>query len=176
MLSKTPSPNFGLYAQSASSRTPSNSLTKPTKTSAPKKNKEDQMIASLIEQEEELRVIIFDDSDYTRKKIIDILEQAKYQVVGDASTPTEAMMLLQTSKANLIIIDVVMPEIGGLEFAKFVHDKFPLVMMVMLTSITYESLILECIATGVLDFIYRPFTSQQVIDAVSKIDLLLKKK
>ncbi|MBF0205809.1 MAG: response regulator [Oligoflexia bacterium] len=127
-------------------------------------------------EDDEIKILVVDDSEYCRKSIIDILIKEGFNVVGDAGTAQEATVLIQTARPNVMILDLVMPDVSGIEFAKFVHDKFPLIGTIMISSIIHEHIILESIAVGVLDFIFKPFTHQQIIDSVCKVSLQIQRR
>ena len=70
-----------------------------------------------------LRIVVIDDSEFSRRATVEILESNGYKVVGEAGNAESAFSLINNSKANLYIIDVVMPEVSGLELAKNISEK-----------------------------------------------------
>lgn len=120
-----------------------------------------------------LNIVIVDDSEYSRKSIAEILEAEGYNVVGTASHAEEAVQLSATTNANLWIIDVVMPDISGIELAKLISEKKMNVYIVMMSSLSMESIIIESISNGAIDFLQKPFDKKSLLNSVTKIAQLI---
>lgn len=116
-----------------------------------------------------LKIVVIDDSDYSRKATIEILTDAGYNVVGEANGAEGAMNLIATSKADLYIIDVVMPEVSGIELAKLISEKSIGVYIIMMSSLSNENIIIESISSGALDFLQKPFEKSELLSSVAKI-------
>lgn len=119
--------------------------------------------------EKEIRVLVVDDSEFSRKNIIKVLEKEKINVVGEASNAQEAMNVIQTTNANILIIDVVMPDVNGIELTRHIHDNFANVHFIVISSLAQEHIILDAISAGASDFLHKPFSAKQIIDSVWKV-------
>ena len=85
-----------------------------------------------------LKIVVVDDSDFSRKNIIKVLEEANFEVVGEPGSAEEALALSQTTSANLYIIDVVMPNSSGIDLAKKFIEFIPhLVILTHCFSLVY---------------------------------------
>jgi len=122
------------------------------------------------EKNQELRIAVVDDSEYSRKSIIEILEGEGYNVVGQAASAEEGISVGGTTGANLYIIDVIMPERSGLEMAKLLTEKSMGVNIVMMSSLNMESIIIESISSGAIDFLPKPFGPNELLKTVRKIE------
>lgn len=123
-----------------------------------------------------LKILIVDDSDFNRRNMIEILTNEGFNVVGEANSAESAIQIAHTSRPNLIFIDIVMPEISGLELSKHFQeksssDKF----VIMMSSLNIESMVIEAISNGATDFLQKPFSSTDLIKCVEKIEKLLEK-
>lgn len=121
-------------------------------------------------KDQELRIAVVDDSEYSRKSIIEILEGEGYNVVGQAASAEEGISVGGTTGANLYIIDVIMPERSGLEMAKLLSEKSMGVNIVMMSSLNMESIIIESISSGAIDFLPKPFGPQDLLKTIRKIE------
>lgn len=121
-----------------------------------------------------LRIVVIDDSEFSRRATVEILESNGYKVVGEAGNAESAFSLINNSRANLYIIDVVMPEVSGLELAKNISEKSTGVYMIMMSSLTSESIVIESISSGALDFLQKPFEAEELLSSVTKIESMLK--
>lgn len=80
------------------------------------------------------RIIIADDSAHAREGIMDILEDIEeFQVVGEARNGKEAMELTEKLMPDMILMDIHMPGLDGLETTKMIKSQFPYVKIVIVT-------------------------------------------
>lgn len=125
---------------------------------------------------DKLKILIVDDSDFNRRSMADILTSEGFNVVGLAKSAEEAIQIAHTTKANLIFIDVVMPDISGLELTKHFQEKQAGErFLIMMSSLNIESIVIESISNGAIDFLQKPFERDDLIKAVEKIERLLEK-
>lgn len=120
-------------------------------------------------KKEDFKIVVVDDSDFSRKAIVETLEQNQYNVVGSAASAEEGISVGASTRANLFIIDVVMPELSGLEMAKLISEKSMGASIIMISSLNIESIVIESISSGALDFLPKPFSPEDLIKAVDKI-------
>ena len=113
--------------------------------------------------------MIVDDSDFSRKSISEVLDNEDFKVVGEASSSQEAIKIAATTNPHLIIIDVVMPEISGLELINLLKELDKQCIILMISSLTTESVIIEAITSGANDFLKKPFEKKDLICAVEKL-------
>ena len=102
---------------------------------------------------ENLKIVVVEDSNLARKSIIETLENEGFDVVGEAPNAQQAMALIQTSGCNCLVVDVVMPEISGIEFAQALSELKNKVLVIMMSSLKQEDIIIETIAAGAIDFL-----------------------
>jgi len=121
-----------------------------------------------------LNIVVVDDSEYSRKGVTEILEGAGYNVVGTASNAEEAVQLSATVNANLWLIDVVMPDVSGIELSKLISEKKMNVYIIMMSSLNMESIIIESISNGAIDFLQKPFDKKMLLSSVEKIAQLIE--
>lgn len=124
-----------------------------------------------------LKILVVDDSNFIRRSIIDILTSEGYNVVGEAASAEDAIQIAHTSKPNLLLLDIVMPEISGLELAKHFQEKISgEKYIIMMSSLAIESIVIESISNGAIDFLQKPFERDDLLKAVSKIEKMLDKE
>lgn len=125
---------------------------------------------------DKLKILIVDDSEFNRKNMSEILTSEGFNVVGAAGSAEDAIQTAHTSKANLIFIDVVMPDISGLELTKHFQEKNTAERyLIMMSSLNIESIVIESISNGAIDFLQKPFERDDLIRAVEKIERLVEK-
>ena len=121
----------------------------------------------------ELRILVVDDSEYSRKQIIKVLTEANLNVIGEASSAREAIDGAARLKANLLLVDIVMPERNGIELTKVIMEQFQDVYVIIVSSLAQEHIIMEAITAGAVDFIQKPFVGQNLISSIAKVNKLL---
>ena len=119
---------------------------------------------------EALKIVVVEDSNLARKAIIDTLEQEGFEIVGEAPSAEKAMVLLQNSGCNCLIIDIVMPEISGIELAQALSELKNKMTIIMMSSLKQEDIIIESIAVGAIDFLQKPFEKETLIKSVKKAE------
>ncbi len=99
----------------------------------------------------------------------DILEGAGFKVAGTAHSAASALELMANTGANLFIIDVVMPGVSGIALAKTITEKRSDAAIIMTSSLSTESVVIDAISNGAMDFLKKPFSPQELIDSVEKL-------
>jgi DNA-binding NtrC family response regulator len=123
-----------------------------------------------------LKILIVDDSEFNRRAMVHILTEEGFNVVGEAGSAEQGIQAAASTKANLIFIDIVMPERSGLELAKHFQDKSVANrFIIMMSSLNIESMVIESISNGAVDFLQKPFEKEDLIKSVEKIERMLEK-
>lgn len=121
------------------------------------------------EKIQNVRILIVDDSDFSRANISKMLDDERYNIIGEASNAKEAINILRDRKAHLAIVDVVMPEVSGIELAEYITENFSETSIVMVSSLGQESIVIDSISAGASDYLQKPFTKDDLIASVEKI-------
>ena len=117
-----------------------------------------------------IRALIVDDSSVMRKIVERSLRQAGIDLdkVVEASNGAEALVALQNNTVDLILCDINMPVMDGLEFVRQVHtvESAKGVPIVMITTEGSESHVVQALTAGARGYIRKPFTADQVKERV----------
>jgi CheY-like chemotaxis protein len=116
----------------------------------------------------EALVLVVDDDEMVRRLVRTVLEADDYNVV-DARDGEEALKLLDSTSPNLVVLDVMMPGLDGVEVCRRLdHSQ---VKVVMLTARDDPALEEECIAAGADAFLTKPFSSIRLLDLIEELSL-----
>ena len=115
-----------------------------------------------------LKILITDDSKLLRKKLREELEKLDCDVL-EAENGKEAIMRDLTEQPDGIILDIVMPEVGGVETLQVIKEINPEIPVIMLSSAGTSQKLKQTLELGALDFIQKPYTSEQIKQAVERI-------
>ena len=118
--------------------------------------------------DKQMRLLIADDSKLLRKKLRDELEKLGCEVI-EASNGKEAITLDLEHEPDGIILDIVMPEVGGIEALQTIREVSPDVPVVMLSSAGTPQKLMLTLKMGAIDFIQKPYTHEQIVRAVETI-------
>ncbi len=119
---------------------------------------------------EPLRVLIVDDALFMRAMIRDILEQTgRFAVVGEASNGIEALALFRELRPDLVTMDIVMPEMDGIQATREILRLDPGATIVICSALGQEDLVIESIAAGARDFIVKPFAVEKVMQVLATL-------
>lgn len=121
-----------------------------------------------------LKILISDDSKLLRQKLRAELEALDCEVI-EAENGKEAIMRDLQDKPDGVILDIVMPEVGGIEALQVIKEVNPEVPVVMLSSAGTPQKLMQTLKMGAIDFIQKPYTSEQIKKAVEQIRKRAKK-
>ncbi|HZX46205.1 MAG TPA: response regulator [Clostridia bacterium] len=114
-------------------------------------------------------VLIVDDAAFMRMMIKDILSKNGYQVVGEAENGIKAVEKYAELKPDLVIMDITMPEMDGIEAVKRIRAVDSGATIVMCSAMGQQAMVIEAIQAGAKDFIVKPFQPERVLEAVNKV-------
>ncbi|WP_057895879.1 response regulator [Liquorilactobacillus oeni] len=114
------------------------------------------------------KVLIVDDAVFMRMKLKDILEKNGYEVADEAQNGREAVDKYQTTKPDLVTMDITMPDVDGIEALKGIRAFDGSAKVVMCSAMGQQEMVMEAIKAGAVDFIVKPFDTERVIKALDK--------
>jgi DNA-binding NarL/FixJ family response regulator len=118
---------------------------------------------------ERISIIVVDDSDFTRKNIIKFLRAKNFNVTADFNHAKPALDYLAANNTNIALIDVVMPDVSGIELTQKIATNINRTKVILMSSLSQERIILEAIAAGAQDFLPKPISEQHLEDTILRI-------
>ncbi len=110
------------------------------------------------------RLLIVDDALIMRMKIRQLAEEAGWEVVGEAGNGSLALEMYQQEMPDLVTMDMVMPGMDGLAALKAIREVHPEAQVVMVSAVDQKQKLADCIASGAMDFIVKPFDEARLRD------------
>jgi AmiR/NasT family two-component response regulator len=114
------------------------------------------------------RVVIAEDEAIIRLDLREILESAGFVVVGETARGDEAVSLVAEHRPDLVILDIKMPGLDGIEAARTISAAHPVAIMV-LTAFSQRDLIEEARDAGVHAYLVKPFRREQILPAIDRV-------
>ncbi|MBF0120584.1 MAG: response regulator [Desulfobacterales bacterium] len=113
-------------------------------------------------------VLIVDDALFMRKKVRDALEPFGFKIIGEAQNGKDAVKKFEELNPDVITLDIVMPEMDGIEVLAKIREKNKSIPIIMITAIDQRESMLKAMKLGITDFIVKPFDNNRVVSAVQK--------
>ena len=114
-------------------------------------------------------VLICDDAIFMRTMVGDILTQAGFDVIGEAETGLQAVEKYQQLRPDLVTMDIVMPDMGGIDAVREICKLDPHARILMCSAMGQQALVVEAIQAGAKDFVVKPFQPSRVLEAVGRV-------
>ena len=114
-------------------------------------------------------VLVCDDAIFMRTMIGDILTQAGFEIVGEAESGLQAVQKYRDLKPDLVTMDIVMPDMGGIEAVREICKTDPDAKILMCSAMGQQALVVEAIQAGAKDFVVKPFQPSRVLEAVQRV-------
>ncbi len=112
--------------------------------------------------------MLVDDASFMRMMLKNILVGSGYEIIGEAENGAKAVEQYKNLKPDLTIMDIIMPEMGGIDAVREIIKVNPSAKILMCSSMGQQSLVVEAIQAGAKDFIVKPFQPSNVLEAVKK--------
>jgi two-component system, chemotaxis family, chemotaxis protein CheY len=116
-----------------------------------------------------VNVLIVDDAIFMRSMLKDILVRHGFKVVGEAENGKEACEKYKELHPDITTMDIVMPQMNGIEAVKEIIKFDSNAKVVMCSALGQEALVTESIEAGAKDFIVKPFSPDKVVKIVTQV-------
>jgi two-component system, chemotaxis family, chemotaxis protein CheY len=114
-------------------------------------------------------VLICDDAIFMRTMVGDILTQAGFEIIGEAETGVQAVEKYKQLHPDLVTMDIVMPDMGGIDAVREICKFDPKARILMCSAMGQQALVVEAIQAGAKDFVVKPFQPSRVLEAVQRV-------
>jgi two-component system chemotaxis response regulator CheY len=114
-------------------------------------------------------VLIADDALFMRMMLKDLLTMNNLHVVGEAEDGAEAVDKFRKLRPDLVLLDVLMPNMDGLSAAREILDQDPQARIVMLSAMGQSNFLDEARKLGVKNYITKPFSPPRVIKTINDV-------
>lgn len=116
-----------------------------------------------------VRVIIVDDHGMVRRGLMSYLNnQTDMTVVGEGRDGREAISLCEQLQPDVILMDLVMPEMGGVAATHAIHQRWPKVQIIALTSFQEKELVQDALQAGAIGYLLKNVTGEELAQAICR--------
>ena len=118
------------------------------------------------------KVMVVDDHSMVRELIRDALHlTGEYEVVAEAGDGVEALQLLESVEPDVVVMDVIMPVMDGVEACREITDRLPGTRVLMLTASNEQDAILRSIAAGATGFLQKYANTDELLSTLREVAL-----
>lgn len=117
------------------------------------------------------KLILVDDEEEVRKGILNKIEWEKYgfQIAGEAENGIEALEIAEKTVPDVVMTDIKMPFMDGLQLAEKVGERFPTATVIILTGFDEFEYAQKAIKLNVVEYILKPIASKELIEVLKKV-------
>ena len=118
-----------------------------------------------------IRLLLVDDLVIFRQGLAALISlEPDIEVIGEASNGEEAILFARTLRPDVILMDVRMPICNGVEATKVIHQRFPWIRIMVLTTFDEDEYICQSLQNGALGYILKSTPSQQLATTIRSLD------
>jgi len=115
------------------------------------------------------KILLVDDAAFMRKMIKDTLTKNGYTEVYEAVDGADAVEKFTELSPDLVVMDITMPNMDGLEALKAIRAKDGNANVIMCSAMGQEGMVMDAVRSGAKDFIVKPFKPDRVLKTVTSI-------
>lgn len=115
------------------------------------------------------KILVVDDAAFMRMMVKDTLSKNGYTDLYEAADGVQAVDTFNEVKPDLVIMDITMPNMDGLEALRTIMGANPTAKVVMCSAMGQEAMVIDAIKSGAKDFIVKPFKPERIIKTVEQL-------
>ncbi len=117
--------------------------------------------------EEKIKILLVDDHDMVRQGLIVLLRTFDdFEVVGETGDARKSVTLCAELQPDVVLMDILMPHMNGVAATKLIHERFPYIRIIALTSTTERNLIEDMFKAGAMSYIIKTGSIDEVAAAI----------
>jgi DNA-binding NarL/FixJ family response regulator len=123
-----------------------------------------------MKSKDKISIIIADDHEFFRKGLASvIMENDRYELIGEAGNGLQLIEMLQQKIPDLIILDVIMPEMDGIEAMRKINLTYPLIKVIVLTANDDDDIILNMMKAGAVSLMDKNTNKREVYQTIEMV-------
>ncbi len=115
------------------------------------------------------RAMVVDDSVIAATKLRVALESLGHRVVGSTDNGTDALSLYRDLRPDFVTMDIVMPDMDGVQATRQILGEFPDAVVIMVTSIGQEKMVMDALKAGAVGYILKPIKADSISSTLEKL-------
>ena len=116
-----------------------------------------------------IRIILTEDHQILRDGVKALIASENIEIVGEASSGAELWRLLEDKQPDIILMDISLPDISGIELTRMLSERFPAIKVLILSMFTDESFINQAIKAGAKGYLHKNTTREEMLVAIETV-------
>jgi DNA-binding NarL/FixJ family response regulator len=117
-----------------------------------------------------IKVLIVDDHNLVREGLKAVFDQgSEVDVVGEAGSGEEALEMVEKAKPDVVLMDISMPGMNGIQATKLIRERYPDAKVVMLTMLDQEGYVYEAVKAGATGYMLKNTSSDDLVNAIQTV-------
>ncbi|MBT9777827.1 response regulator [Clostridium sp. MCC353] len=112
------------------------------------------------------KILVVDDALFMRAMLKKILKEGGFNHILEALDGDEACSIYEEERPDLVLMDISMPKLNGIEALKRIREMNPQALVIMCSAVGQEAMIVEALEAGALEFIIKPFKPEHILKPV----------
>lgn len=113
-------------------------------------------------------ILVCDDAAFMRMSLIQLLEGAGHKIAGEAANGLEAIEKYKKLHPDIVLMDITMPELDGIEATKQIREYDPNAGIIMVSAMGQQDKVFSAIKAGATDFVVKPFQPDRILACIKK--------
>ena len=113
-------------------------------------------------------VLVADDAALVRKMLRDMLADTDFEVIGEATNGAEAIAKYTALKPDLMLMDIMMPDVSGVTAVKEIVAADSQARIVICSVLGQQDMVMEALRAGARDFVVKPFSANKIREALQR--------
>jgi NarL family two-component system response regulator LiaR len=123
-----------------------------------------------VSEAEQIRVALVDDHSIVRRGLSAVLTTSEQlELVGEAEDGLEAIELCERTQPDVVLMDLIMPRMDGIEATRAIHQRWPEIQVLVLTSFTEQEMIQGALDAGARGYLLKNVKGRELIDAIIQV-------
>lgn len=115
------------------------------------------------------KILIADDSAFMRKIVRNALEKLGHKDIIEAANGSEALDKYKSDKPDLVLLDIIMPDVGGIDVLRQIFEIDKDAKVIMCTAVGQDAMVEECNGLGAKGYIIKPFDEKKISEAIGNV-------
>ena len=116
-----------------------------------------------------IKIILTEDHQLLRDGIKALIASGNIEIIGEASTGTELWKLMESAQPDIILMDISLPDVSGIDLTRTLSERYPEVKVLILSMFTDESFISQAIKAGAKGYLHKNTTREEMLLAIDTV-------
>ena len=114
-------------------------------------------------------ILLVDDISFIKRIEKKVLEEHGHSIIGDASDGEQAIKLYEETRPDIVLMDITMPKVNGIEALQTILAKHPKANVIMCSALSHKHVLYKAVKAGAKDYLVKPYSMERLLEAISYV-------